>query len=345
MRRLLLLMALFLPIFIVGNTLSQVLMDENFNYPAGDSLGAHGWVSFSGGNTNVLSVATPGLIYSGYPLSNIGNSALVQKTGQDAYKQFSGTGDSTGNVYISFMIRIDSTAGGDYFFALLPDNSTSNYTGRIYAKDTTGGYKFGIAKATNPIVYASTVFNHGTTYLVVVKYSFIDGASNDEVSLFVFSGAIPGTEPSPLVGPVTQAIGDAPNIRRVALRQGSSSNAPVLLIDGIRVQKTWSSLVVGISNISTTAENFSLSQNYPNPFNPSTKINFSIPERSFVTMKVYDMTGREVMLLVNNNYSEGIYSVDMDAKGLSSGIYMYSIEVKTESGNLLRDTKKLTLIK
>jgi len=320
-------------------------MDENFNYPEGDSLGAHGWVSFSGGSTNVLSVATPGLIYSGYPLSNIGNSAKVINTGQDAYKQFSGAGDSTGNVYVSFMVRVDLTAAnGDYFLALLPDNSTSNYTGRFYAKDTTGGFRFGIAKATNPIVYGGPVFNHGTTYLVVIKYTFVDGASNDEVRLFVFSGAIPGSEPAPMIGPVTQAIGDAPNIRRVALRQGSASNAPEVLVDGIRVSKSWGNLV-GVTAINSVAENFALSQNYPNPFNPSTKINFSIPERGFVTLKVFDMLGKEVDVLASGDFQRGTYAVNYNASALSSGIYLYSLESVSESGSFFRDTKKFTLVK
>ncbi len=345
MRSLLLLFMALLSLAIVERASSQILMTEDFNYTAGDSLGAHGWVSFSGGNTNVLNVATPGLIFSGYPQSNIGNSALVQRTGQDAYKQFAGVGDSTGNVYVSFMLRVDSTAAaGDYFFALLPDNSTSNYTGRFYAKDTTGGFRLGIAKATSPLVYANPIYTYGTTYVVIIKYTFVDGTNNDEVSLFVYSGAIPGSEPAPLVGPVTQAIGDASNIRRVALRQGSAANAPVVLIDGIRVFKTWGNLV-GITPITQVAENFSLSQNYPNPFNPSTKINFSVPERSFVTLKVYDMLGKEVMELVNSDYSTGTYSVDMNAKGLSSGMYVYSIEARTESGNIFKDTKKLTLVK
>lgn len=344
MRRVLLLTMVLCALSFVKNSSGQVFMDENFNYPAGDSLGAHGWVSFSGGNTNVLLVATPGLIYSGYPLSNIGNSARVNTTGQDAYKQFSGAGDSTGNMYISFMVNVESGQTGDYFFALLPDNSTSNYTGRIYVKDTTGGLKFGIAKATNPIVYTNGVYSYSTTYLIVIKYSFIDGANNDEVNLFVFSGAIPGSEPAPTIGPITQAIGDAANIRRVAIRQGSASSMPVLNIDGIRVAKVWGNLV-GINNISTVAENFSLSQNYPNPFNPSTKINFSIPERGTVTLKVFDMLGKEVTELVSGNYSAGTYAVDFSAKGLSSGIYIYSIEVNSENGNTFKDSKKLMLVK
>ncbi|MBE2226303.1 MAG: T9SS type A sorting domain-containing protein [Ignavibacteria bacterium] len=345
MRRILLLIVAFVSFAIVEKASGQILMTENFDYPEGDSLGAHGWVSFSGGNTNVLNVATPGLTYSGYPLSGIGNSAFLQRNGQDAYKQFAGTGDSTGNIYISFMLRMDSAGTGDHIFGLLPDNSTTNFAGRIYIKDTTGGYRIGIGKSTNPIVYSSSVYTFGTTYVAVIKWVFVDGASNDEVNLFVFNSTIPGTEPAPTVGPVTQNIGDPPNIRRVYLRQGAGNlGAYSSYIDGIRVFKTWGNLV-SVSNISTVAENFSLSQNYPNPFNPSTKINFSIPERSFVTMKVYDMLGKEVMTLVNSNYSAGTYAVDMNASALSTGIYMYSVEARTESGNILKDTKKLTLVK
>src|SRR5215216_4965789 len=102
MRRLLLLAAVFFSLITADKLTSQILMDENFAYPTGDSLGAHGWISFSGGATNVLSVATSGLTFSGYNLSNIGNSAQIKSTGQDAYKQFTNT-DTTSNVYVSFL--------------------------------------------------------------------------------------------------------------------------------------------------------------------------------------------------------------------------------------------------
>mgnify|MGYP001187725187 CR=1 FL=1 len=344
MRRLLLLAILLLAFMVSRETSSQVLMDENFNYPDGDSLGAHGWVSFSGGATNVLSVATPGLTYSGYILSNIGNSARLRLTGQDAYKQFVNP-DTTGNVYISFLLNADSIGTGDHVIGLLPDNSTTNFAGRVYMKDTTGGFRIGIGKSTNPIVYSNSVYTFGTTYLVIIKWVFVAGTNNDVVNLFVLNGAIPGSEPAPTVGPVTQSIGDPLNVTRVYLRQGAGNLGNYkMLIDGIRVSKSWGNLT-SVSNISTVAENFSLSQNYPNPFNPSTKINFSIPERGFVTLKVYDMLGKEVMQLVSGDYSRGTYAVDFNAAGLSSGIYMYSVEARTESGQLLRDTKKLSLVK
>ncbi len=348
MRRLLLLFMALLSLVIVERASSQILMDENFNYTAGDSIGAYGWV-YNTGTTNTILVATPGLIYSGYPLSNIGNSCRVKNNGNDAYKQTDST--LSNSVYVSFMINVDSVraVGGDYFFALLPNNSTTNYTARLYAKDTLNGVYFGISKgsiATNPLSWSTTTYALHTTYLIVVKYTFLTGTTaDDEIRMYIFSSGIPGTEPgSPTVGPVTGPSTDAPNISRVALRQGSATSSPTFNIDGIRICRAWGNLV-GITPITTVAENFSLSQNYPNPFNPSTKINFSIPERSFVTMKVYDMLGKEVMQLVGNNYSAGTYSVDMNAKDLSSGMYLYSIEAKSESGNIFKDTKKLTLIK
>ncbi len=343
MRRTLLLCLAFLSLTIINKASGQIYMDENFNYPGGDSLGAHGWVSFSGGNTNVLSVATEGLTYPGYPLSGIGFSTRMRNTGQDAYKQFTNN-DTTGNIYVSFMVIVDSAGTGDYYFALLPDNSTTNYTGRVFVKDTLGGIRFGVSKSTNPIVYATSNRFYGTPYLLVLKYSFIAGTQNDEVFLHVISGAIPGTEPAPTIGPVTQAIGDAPNIRRVALRQGGVGLAPVIFVDGIRVSRSWNN-VVAVWPISTVAESFSLSQNYPNPFNPYTKINFTIPENGFVKLKIYDMLGKEVKELVNSNYSRGEYAVDFNASDLSSGIYIYSIELNTATGNIYKETKKMTLVK
>ncbi len=70
---------------------------------------------------------------------------------------------------------------------------------------------------------------------------------------------------------------------------------------------------------------FDLSQNYPNPFNPSTKINFDMPKDGLVSLKIYDMLGREVATLVNEIRTAGYYTVDFNASSLSSGIYFYRI--------------------
>jgi hypothetical protein len=86
--------------------------------------------------------------------------------------------------------------------------------------------------------------------------------------------------------------------------------------------------------------NFSLSQNYPNPFNPSTKINFDLPVDGNVSIKIFDMSGKEVMTLVNEARTAGYYSVSFNGASLSSGIYFYTIQ----SGSFV-STKKMTLIK
>ena len=70
-----------------------------------------------------------------------------------------------------------------------------------------------------------------------------------------------------------------------------------------------------------------LEQNYPNPFNPSTTINYTLEKDAEVTLRVYDMFGREVASLVSENQNEGSYSVPFDASGLSSGMYVYTLTV------------------
>ncbi|GEM_PF-4299495 len=85
---------------------------------------------------------------------------------------------------------------------------------------------------------------------------------------------------------------------------------------------------------------YSLSQNYPNPFNPSTTIGFSLPAGSYVTLIVYDVLGREVSTLVDGMQNAGFKTVQWDASGLPSGIYLYRIQAGTFS-----ETKRLLLTK
>jgi hypothetical protein len=86
--------------------------------------------------------------------------------------------------------------------------------------------------------------------------------------------------------------------------------------------------------------NFELMQNYPNPFNPATKISYAVPHESFVTIKIYDMLGREIAQLVNEYKHAGTYSVEFSAKNLSSGVYFYSL--KSED---FYSVKKMVVIK
>ena len=85
---------------------------------------------------------------------------------------------------------------------------------------------------------------------------------------------------------------------------------------------------------------FSLDQNYPNPFNPSTRISYSIKEEGLVTLKVYDILGKEISTLVNENKPKGIYEAEFNASQLPSGMYIYKIQ----AGNFT-DVKKMLLTK
>jgi hypothetical protein len=98
---------------------------------------------------------------------------------------------------------------------------------------------------------------------------------------------------------------------------------------------------IGINPVSNEIpEGFSLSQNYPNPFNPVTNIEFSMPAASFVNLVIYDMLGREVETLVNEDLNAGTFNVDFNASKLTSGVYFYKIT----AGNFI-ETKKMILVK
>ncbi|MBK8984199.1 MAG: T9SS type A sorting domain-containing protein [Ignavibacteria bacterium] len=98
---------------------------------------------------------------------------------------------------------------------------------------------------------------------------------------------------------------------------------------------------VGITNIGgEIPSEYSLNQNYPNPFNPETNINFSIPKSGLVTLKIYDISGKEVSTLVNEVKNAGSYIVGFNASNLPSGAYFYRIQTDG-----FADTKKMMLIK
>jgi hypothetical protein len=103
-------------------------------------------------------------------------------------------------------------------------------------------------------------------------------------------------------------------------------------------------LITGVGSGNTAEinipESYKLSQNYPNPFNPSTKISFTIPKSELVTLRIYNILGKEVMTLVNEVKNAGTFEVQFDASNLSSGAYFYRLE----TGNFV-DTKKMMLMK
>ncbi len=85
---------------------------------------------------------------------------------------------------------------------------------------------------------------------------------------------------------------------------------------------------------------FALYQNYPNPFNPTTTIEFDLPERSYVRLVVYDVLGREIERVVDEELDGGRYKVKFDASNLSSGVYFYVLDA-----GKFRDVKKMVLVR
>lgn len=99
-------------------------------------------------------------------------------------------------------------------------------------------------------------------------------------------------------------------------------------------------LLTGLENNNQVPNSFKLYQNYPNPFNPSTKIKYSLPQKGFVTIKVFDMLGREVRTLINSEQNAGQHEINFNAGELPSGIYFYRID--TGNSSMI---KKMVLLK
>lgn len=428
-------LALVILLMSSANSFPQ-LIDENFDYTAGDSLQQHGWVTIGSVFNNRMTVVSPGLSFPAYVNSGIGNAVTVDTTGQDVYKDFTSPKVS-GNIFASFLVNVKTAkAAGDYFVSLLSSTSTTSLAARVFAKDSLGNIAFGLAKTTETVQYSPFVYSKDSTYLMILKYSVNAGSANDSVSLFVFTSSqiIPSSEPLPSLGPKGGSGADLTDAGRFALRQGTSSSSPRVTVDGIFVTTSWDNTALpvelssfnyetlkgnvtlhwstsseinnagfdversdangqisdgwirvgfisgnGNSSVSinysftdnnlpsgkynyrlkqidyngnyeyfslnsdviiTTPQNFFLGQNYPNPFNPSTVINYNIPQDSYVKIKLYDNTGREVRTLLNEFISAGYYTINFNASDLASGIYFCNIKAGKYTA-----TKKMMLVR
>ena len=100
------------------------------------------------------------------------------------------------------------------------------------------------------------------------------------------------------------------------------------------------SAVTGIHQVKSVPRSFALFQNYPNPFNPTTVISYQLSAVSHVTLKIYDVLGREVGTLVNEVQKVGIYEVTFDGSRLASGVYFYRLV----AGGFV-SVRKLVLVK
>lgn len=227
---------------------------ENFDYPVGDSLTQHGWISHSGTGFPFL-VTSGSLSYTGYPSSGIGNSTVVDcgsGSRQDVHVEFSSV--SSGSIYASFLVNIDSAAtAGEYFFHFGENPWTNLFRARVFARnDGSGNVQFGLSKAsTSTVEWTTTTYSFGTTYLLVVKYEIVvDPTGSDDVVKLYIDPDVFGPEPG--TSDLTNSDSNTDiAVGAVALRQGF--NQLTLTIDGIRVATEWA-LVVPVELTSFTAE-------------------------------------------------------------------------------------------
>jgi len=219
-----------------------------------------------------------------------------------------------------------------------------NQMGYIWRTDNTPGTYAGMSllSSSNPAYWAidndNTVPNN--------PWGIYDGFTDQEKYQSLSSG-IGRTQAGVTVGrDVANVLGSGPysipsngEITIVfALIAGDNLND--LKTNAIAAKVKYNSLLSIVNYNSEVPDNYSLSQNYPNPFNPTTNIKFAIPVAGFISLKVYDLSGKEVSNLLNENLQQGTYEVQFDATNFTSGVYFY--KVITEG---FVETKRMLLVK
>jgi len=214
---------------------SQVLLTDDFNY-TGD-LTANGWTAHSGSGTQSIDTTT-GLTFTGYTGSGIGNAANLDNNGEDVNKTF--TAQTTGTVYIAFMLQTNATNSAGYFLNLGPATMTSTFYARLFINATGDGIGIseGSTAPTTLVPISATA-----TQLVVIKRDIVTGVTD----LHVFS-TLPTTEPTTAgqtyTAPANIAIGS------IALRQYNASQKQI--VDGIRVANSWTDIFPAPAELTVT---------------------------------------------------------------------------------------------
>ena len=323
---------------------------ENFDYPAASLLSANGWYTHSG-TTNSVAVNSGGLSWATYIGSGIGNAASVSNTGIDVNKPLAGN-ISDGSVYASFLFKpssaLTSTSTQNYFFHFLkyanettPVYTTTNSAFRartfvLQGTDPATQFKLGLNFNGSDYISPSNVtadLDITKTYLVVVKYTFVDGILNDTVSLFVFAeGDAISTEPvTPTLGPLLATSStavpanpvvladDLSIIQGVALRQNSAGQNAI--VDGIYVRKAWDLTNPGTAlHVDSFAQNNTLKV-YPNPTkNNKVSIYSSVDGTKEITL--YDSNGRTIL-------QKTMTSNELELNNVSKGIYLLQTKIGT----------------
>jgi hypothetical protein len=248
---------LFFMIFSIISFPQTLLLEENFEYDAGDLISASDWDESPTGSTDI-EVISGNLSYSNYPSSSIGNKISVDggASGRSGiHRSFSTISGNGNTIYASFLLEITdlseldiSTGDGDYFFDLQNSTASTNRA-YVYIKQsaTLNKFNIGLAKSsTASLTYSTIDMDINTTYLIVVSYIF--QAGGDEIRLWInpdLSGAEPSSDLSLTSGT------DASDIAYIQFRQRELSGN--INIDGIRVATSWTLAPLPVELTSFTA--------------------------------------------------------------------------------------------
>jgi len=250
---------------------TSILFVENFDYIVAQNLTANGWTAHSGANSNPIKVADDNLTYANYP-SVTGKCAGTTFTGttsaEDVNKSF-GSILYTGSGYVSFLMSVPTTTNiaSDYFLHF-GSPSAGDFKSRVsWKKDpgTSGNYAIGISKTA---AYASanyTGYNYqfGTTYLIVMRYDIVPGATNDVIKLWV-NPTISSIEPTtPDVSALDVTGADIASISNIDIRQGNPTSP--IKIDGIRVAHEWAYLFPPTITVTSSFTQFAFIAGDPSP--------------------------------------------------------------------------------
>lgn len=217
-------MALLLLISLKGYGQLSV---EEFNYPIGSLLVDNGWTAHSGAGTESPTV-TSGLSFAGYLSSGIGGAALLDNNGEDVHKNF--PEQTTGTVYVAFVIQTEATNSAGYFFHLGQTTISTTFFTRVWVNATGDGLGIG---SSAPTEYSP--ITAGVPTLVVVKLNLETKLSE----LFAFN-TFPTAEPATPLASFTETA-TFTNVGSIGLRQYNAGER--VIVDGIRVATNWADAV------------------------------------------------------------------------------------------------------
>jgi len=303
----------------------QVLLQENFDYTAGTFLTANGWTAHSGTGTTPIQVVSPGLNFSGYASSGIGLAAGILNNGEDVNRAF--TEQTSGAVYVSFMMQAAATNSAGYFLHLGQTLLGSTFISRVWVNATGTGVAIG---GTTPTTYIP--ITPGDSYLLVVKYDITSKVS----SLFVFS-SFPLSEPA-IANQTFTETATITGVGSIALRQFNA--AEKVIVDGIRVAANWADAVakdvsdatapIGTFSPANAATGVLLTDNITISFDEAIRNtdNSTIDDSnvgSLITLKETDGAGANVPFTATINAFKKIITINPDADLANSKTYYVAI--------------------